>query len=87
VCRENFAKYHMLYGMTILCGSGLFWSAMCFISLHDRRPFDRALLEVMATARHLERVQVINGLVPGGLTGALRGEHAGTIIRTGARAA
>jgi len=47
-------------------------------------PFDRALLEVMATARHLERVQVINGLVPGRLTAALRGEHVGTIIHTGA---
>ena len=50
-------------------------------------PFDRVLLEVMATARHLQRVQVINGLVPGRLTAALRGEHVGTIIHTGARAA
>jgi molybdenum storage protein len=50
-------------------------------------PLDRTLLEVMATARHLERVQVVNGLVPGRLTAALRGEHVGTIIRTGARAA
>ncbi len=48
-------------------------------------PFDRALVEVMATARHLERVQVVNGLVPGRLTAALRGAHIGTIIRTGAR--
>ena len=47
-------------------------------------PFDPALLEVMATARHLARVQVINGLVPGRLTAALRGEHVGTIIHTGA---
>jgi molybdenum storage protein len=47
-------------------------------------PFDRALLEIMATARHLERVQVVNGLVPGRLTAALRGEHVGTIIKTGA---
>ena len=47
-------------------------------------PFDRALLEVMATARHLERVQLVNGLVPGRLTAALRGEHVGTIVRTGA---
>lgn len=45
-------------------------------------PFDRALLDVMATARHIERVQVINGLVPGRLTAALRGEHVGTVIRT-----
>jgi len=50
-------------------------------------PFDQALLEVMASARHLERVQVVNGLVPGRLTAALRGEHVGTIIRTGARPA
>ncbi len=48
-------------------------------------PFDRALLEIMATARHLERVQVVNGLVPGRLTAALRGEHVGTIIKTGAQ--
>lgn len=47
-------------------------------------PFDLALLEVMANARHLERVQVINGLVPGRLTAALRGEHVGTLIHTGA---
>ena len=48
-------------------------------------PFDRALLDVMATARHIERVQLVNGLVPGRLTAALRGEHVGTVIRTGAR--
>jgi molybdenum storage protein len=47
-------------------------------------PLDRALLEVMATARHLERVQVVNGLVPGRITAALRGEHVGTIIHTNA---
>jgi molybdenum storage protein len=50
-------------------------------------PFDRALVEVMATARHLEHVQIINGLVPGRLTAALRGEHVGTLIHTNARAA
>jgi molybdenum storage protein len=49
-------------------------------------PFDRALLDVMATARHIERVQVVNGLVPGRLTAALRGEHVGTIVRTAAHA-
>jgi len=48
-------------------------------------PFDRVLLEVMATARHIEHVQIVNGLVPGRLTAALRGEHVGTIIHTGAR--
>jgi molybdenum storage protein len=50
-------------------------------------PLDPALLEVMANARHLERVQVINGLVPGRLTAALRGAHVGTFLRTGASAA
>ena len=47
-------------------------------------PFDRALLEVMATARHIDRVQVVNGLVPGRLTAALRGQHVGSIVRIGA---
>src|SRR3984885_15174248 len=50
-------------------------------------PFDRALLDIMANARHLERVQVVNGLVPGRLTAALRGEHVGTIVKTGAKPA
>jgi molybdenum storage protein len=50
-------------------------------------PFDRALLEIMATARHLERVQFVNGLVPGRLTAALRGQHVGTIIKTRAHPA
>jgi molybdenum storage protein len=48
-------------------------------------PFDRALLDIMANARHLERVQIVNGLVSGRLTAALRGEHVGTIIKTGAK--
>ncbi|CAD6881305.1 aspartate/glutamate/uridylate kinase [Methylomonas albis] len=50
-------------------------------------PIDRALLEVMANARHLDHVQVVNGLVPGRLTAALRGEHVGTIIHTGGQPA
>jgi molybdenum storage protein len=50
-------------------------------------PVDRTLLDVMTTARHLQRVQLVNGLVAGRLTAALRGEHVGTIIRTGAHAA
>ncbi|MGH6716684.1 MAG: molybdenum storage protein subunit alpha, partial [Bradyrhizobium sp.] len=52
---------------------------------HGTLPFDRALIEVMANARHIERVQVVNGLVPGRLTAALRGQHVGSIIRTAAR--
>ena len=44
------------------------------------------MLDVMANARHIEHVQVVNGLKPGRLTAALRGEHVGTLIRTGAHA-
>lgn len=50
-------------------------------------PFDPALVDVMANARHIDRVQVVNGLVSGRITAALRGEHVGTVIRTGARVA
>ncbi len=54
------------------------------LALHQGTlPVDPAFVEVMATARHLERVQIVNGLVPGRLTAALRGEHVGTVIHTG----
>ena len=46
-------------------------------------PVDRAFLEVLTTARHIHAVQVVNGLVAGNLTRALRDEHVGTIIRQG----
>ena len=62
-------------------------SAAELAKLQGTLPVDRALLDVMATARHIERVQIVNGLVPGRLTAALRGEHVGTIIHTGARPA
>lgn len=55
--------------------------------LQGTLPVDRALLEVMTTARHLGHVQVVNGLVPGRLTAALRGEHVGTVIHTSANPA
>jgi len=45
-------------------------------------PVDRTLLEVMTDAKHLDQVQIINGLVPGNLLRALRGEHVGTIIHS-----
>jgi len=45
-------------------------------------PVDRVLPDLMANARHINRVQVVNGLVPGRLTAALRGEHVGTVIRS-----
>ncbi|WP_041794880.1 molybdenum storage protein subunit alpha [Pararhodospirillum photometricum] len=43
-------------------------------------PVDRALLDIMPRARHVKSVQVINGLVPGRLTAALRGQHVGTVL-------
>jgi molybdenum storage protein len=45
-------------------------------------PFDRTLLEVMAVAKHLEQIQIVNGLVPGNVLRALRGEHVGTIVHS-----
>jgi molybdenum storage protein len=38
------------------------------------------MLDLLKAARHVREVQVVNGLVPGNLTRALAGEHAGTII-------
>jgi molybdenum storage protein len=43
-------------------------------------PVDRTLIEVMAAAKHLDQIQIVNGLVPGNVLRALRGEHIGTII-------
>jgi molybdenum storage protein len=60
-------------------------SAAELAKLPGTLPFDRALLEVMTSAQHIERVQVVNGLVPGRLTAALRGELVGSFIHTGAR--
>jgi molybdenum storage protein len=41
---------------------------------------ERPVLELMRNARHMKSVQVINGLRPGLISRALRGEHVGTII-------
>jgi molybdenum storage protein len=45
-------------------------SAAELVARAGTSPVDRVLLEVMATARHLERVQIVNGLVPSRLTAA-----------------
>jgi len=45
-------------------------------------PVDRMFLDVLTTTRHVKQVQVVNGLVSGNLTRALRDEHVGTIIRS-----
>ncbi len=41
---------------------------------------ERPVLELMRHARHVKSVQIINGLRPGLISRALRGEHVGTII-------
>ena len=41
---------------------------------------DRQVFQAWPDARHLERIQIINGLVPGNLTRALAGEDVGTVI-------
>ena len=44
-------------------------------------PFDRAVLDLLEHARLATRIQIINGLEPDRLAGALRGERVGTIVR------
>lgn len=46
-------------------------------------PVDPMVLTLMAHAKHVEEIQVVNGLIPGNITKALRGEHVGTIIHAG----
>ena len=37
----------------------------------------------MGRAKNVREIQIVNGLVPGNITRALRGEHVGTIIHAG----
>lgn len=46
---------------------------------------DRLLFQVWRTSRHVQEVQIINGLKPGQLTRALAGEPVGTVISKEAR--
>ncbi len=43
-------------------------------------PIDGLVLELMAHAKHVKEIQIVNGLVPGNVTKALAGEHVGTIV-------
>jgi molybdenum storage protein len=43
-------------------------------------PIDRLVLELMANAKHVKEIQIVNGLTPGNITKALDGEHVGTIV-------
>ena len=42
---------------------------------------ERAVIEMMQSAKSGKQIQIINGLVPGNLTKALNGEKVGTIIK------
>lgn len=46
-------------------------------------PIDRVVLELMGHAKHVTEIQIVNGLAPGALTRALRGEPVGTVVHTG----
>jgi molybdenum storage protein len=54
-----------------------------FAEMPEDLPIDRQLLDAWRTARHVERVQIVNGLRKGELTRALAGEDVGTIIERG----
>lgn len=41
---------------------------------------DRMVIEMLAKARHVKEIHIVNGLKPGSITKALNGENAGTII-------
>lgn len=49
-------------------------------SMPDELILDRALFSTWKTARHVKRVQIVNGLKPGNVTRALAGEDVGTVI-------
>ncbi len=49
-------------------------------NLPEELILDRAMFTTWQRARHIEHVQIVNGLVPGQLTKALAGEPVGTVI-------
>mgnify|MGYP000296297144 FL=1 len=46
----------------------------------DDLVIERPCLEIIQNSEVIENIQVINGMVPGNITKALKGEHVGTII-------
>lgn len=43
-------------------------------------PIDRLVLELMVHTRHVKEIQIVNGLIPGNITKALRDEAVGTTV-------
>jgi molybdenum storage protein len=54
-------------------------------TMPDELVLDRQLFTTWKRARHVEEVQIVNGLVPGQLTKALAGERVGTVITKGTK--
>lgn len=46
----------------------------------DALPIDPLVLRLMADAKHVREIRIVNGLTPGALTRALAGEDVGTVI-------
>ena len=57
--------------------------AALYPDLPKELPIDKQLFDAWRTARHVERVQLVNGLRRGELTRALAGEEVGTVIDRG----
>ncbi len=49
----------------------------------DDLVIERPCLEIIQNSEVIEKVQIVNGMVPGSLTRALNGAHVGTIIHRG----
>jgi molybdenum storage protein len=46
----------------------------------DDLVIERPCLEIIQNSEVIDRVQIINGMVPGNITRAMNGEHVGTFI-------
>ena len=46
----------------------------------DDLVIERPCLEIIQNSEVIDRVQIINGMVPGNITRAMQGEHVGTFI-------
>jgi molybdenum storage protein len=58
------------------------WNARALMDLpQEDLIIERSVLETMQRARQVRQVQVVNGLTPGTLTKALKGEKVGSIIK------
>lgn len=74
-----------LYGRDPKTDSGATFIPEISVDELERRnlptlPFDRVLIQLLRTARLVDRFQIVNGHDPDRLTAALNGEHAGTIV-------